>query len=221
MHQSEITNVKFYNKSEGTFVVSCEEQGAVRWMEITKRSLFGGYHFTSEYLFKTKLQNTSSIAVFEPNKLYPNKYCDESKVIAFGGTNLVVLVTMKPIDGLFTVSKPSFVKENSVPYMDWGFGLTPSHREKTVPILAIAWDKTIQLIYINDEGTSLEIDGIFYSEKTIINCYFIADSVLFVLFESKDGREVKILYTPKLYPQTYQHLENLDHKTRQKKLDEI
>lgn len=43
----------------------------------------------------------------------------------------------------------------------------------------------IQLIYINEEGTSLEIDGFFYSDKEIIQLYFMADSVLFALFDSE------------------------------------
>lgn len=94
--------------------------------------------------------------------------------------------------------------------MDWGFGLTPSHREKTVPMLAFAWDKIIQLIYVNQEGTALEVDGFFYSDKEIISLYFIGDSVLFALFENKDGRETKVLYTPKFYPGSYKQLEQAD-----------
>jgi hypothetical protein len=91
--------------------------------------------------------------------------------------------------------------------MDWGFGLTPSHREKTVPILAFAWDRLIQLVYVNEEGTALEVDGFFYSDREIISLYFVAESVLLALFENKDGREVKLLYTPKFYPGSFKQLE--------------
>jgi hypothetical protein len=87
--------------------------------------------------------------------------------------------------------------------MDWGFGLTPSHREKTVPIFAFAWDRVIQLIYINEEGTSLEIDGFYVFENEIISLHFMGDSILFALFEDKDERTIKILYTPKFYPGSY------------------
>ena len=38
--------------------------------------------------------------------------------------------------------------------------------------------------------------------------YFVADSILFVVFENKDGRECKILYTTKFYPGIYKLLEN-------------
>jgi hypothetical protein len=51
--------------------------------------------------------------------------------------------------------------------MDWGYGLTPSMREKTIPILAIAWDRIIQLIYVTEEGdgkVSFEMDGFYFSD---------------------------------------------------------
>lgn len=79
-----------------------------------------------------------------------------------------------------------------------------------MPILAYAWDKIIQLIYINEDGTSLELDGFYYSDKEVINMFFMGDSILLVLFESKDGREVKVLYTTKFYPGTYRHFELLE-----------
>ena len=114
---------------------------------------------------------------------------------------------MDPIDGLHTVSRPTICKEKSIPYIAWGFGLTPSQRESTVPIFAFAWDKLIQLIYVNEEGTSLEIDGFYLSDKEVISLYFIGDSILFALFEKDNTRESKILYTTKFYPGTYHQLE--------------
>jgi len=141
--------------------------------------------------------------MYQPNPSYPHSFCDSAKLVAFGAINIITICTLRPIDCIYTVSKPKFCKEKSLPYIDWGFGLTPSHREKTVPIMAFGWDRVIQLIYINDEGTSLEIDGFYYSEKEIVSLYFLGDSILFALFESKDGREAKILYTTKFYPGTY------------------
>jgi len=82
-----------------------------------------------------------------------------------------------------------------------------------VPILAFAWDRIIQLIYINDEGTSLEIDGFYYSEKEIIGLFFVGDSILYGLFETRDGRESKILYTTKFFPGTYKTLEEFSIDT--------
>jgi hypothetical protein len=77
------------------------------------------------------------------NPLYPHEYCDNSSIIAFGSLNEIVVCSMRPIKEIFQINRPLFCKEKSIPYIDWGFGLTPSHREKTVPIMAFAWDRLI------------------------------------------------------------------------------
>jgi hypothetical protein len=153
------------------------------------------------------MTGNTSISVFVPNKNYPHHFCDNSGIVAFGAVNMITICTMNPIDCIYSINKPKTCKDKSLPYIDWGFGLTPSHREKTVPIIAFGWDRVIQLIYINDEGTSLEIDGFYYSDKEVVSLFFVGDSILFALFESKDGREAKVLYTTKFYPGTYISME--------------
>jgi hypothetical protein len=137
--------------------------------------------------------------------------------------NIITLITLSPREGLYTVQKPSFCSDKSVPYLSWGFGLTPTHREQTVPILAFAWDRIIQLIYINQQGTSLEIDGFFFSDMSIISLHFMAESTLFALFESADGREreVRILSTTMFYPNTYKYIEEFDPASRKIELNRI
>ena len=157
----------------------------------------------SEVLFKNKHKGPSAIACFEPNSLYPHDYCDEAIPIAFGSTNNISIISQNPVSGLHSINKPKFSRNDCIPYLSWGFGLTPSHREKTVPILAFGWDKLIQLIYVNQEGTALEVDGFFYSDKRIIGLSFMGDSIVYALFQSKEGRDVKILYTPKFYPGSF------------------
>lgn len=146
LHETDVTNVKIYNvlnNGNNIHAISSEDAGAVRYLEINKKAIFGGFSFNSEYLFKSKLKGTTAIAVFQPNPSYPNLFCDNSCLLSVGGLNMITICTMKPIDCIYSVTKPSFVKEKSIPYIDWGFGLTPSHREKTVTIMAFAWDRII------------------------------------------------------------------------------
>jgi hypothetical protein len=146
LHSTEVTKVKVYQVSTNSHhisVISSEQEGAVRITEISKKALFGGYSVNSEFLFKTRIQGTTAIALFEPNKLYPQLFCDNSKLTAVGGVNLVAIVTLKPVDCLYTIEKPLLSKDKSLPYLAWGFGLTPSQRESTFPMLAVAWDKLI------------------------------------------------------------------------------
>ena len=104
-HTSEITNIKFASvDSNGKILaVTCEDNGAVRWIEISKRAIFGGYNYQTEFLFKSKMTGTNSIAVYKKHNLYPHEYCENSQVVAFGALNIISIVTLKPIDGLYTV----------------------------------------------------------------------------------------------------------------------
>jgi hypothetical protein len=44
---------------------------------------------------------------------------------------------------LKSVERPEYIEIGTVPYLDWGYGLSPTHRDKNYPILAIAWGRTI------------------------------------------------------------------------------
>ena len=63
---------------------------------------------------------------FFRSEQYKHPYCDNSSLVAFGALNEIVICSMRPIKEIFQTNKPSFCKEKSLPYLDWGFGLTPS-----------------------------------------------------------------------------------------------
>ena len=123
--------------------MSSEDKGCVRITDITKKTFLGGYSIDSQFLFKERIKGTTAIEIYQKNKSYQNHFCDNSSLAAIGGVNVVTIVTLKPIDCIFSIEKPLICKDKSLPYLAWGFGLTPSQREKTVPILAIAWDRFI------------------------------------------------------------------------------
>lgn len=98
--------------------------------------------------------------------------------------------------------------------MDWGYGLSPCCRDKSYPMLAIAWGKILQLaLYTNfknsqgklDDTPILQYDGFYICEHSIDSCFFLTESILFVVVNK---REVRILYTqnftPGLFDETYQ-----------------
>jgi hypothetical protein len=41
------------------------------------------------------------------------------------------------------IERPEYIETGTVPYLDWGYGLSPTYRDKNYPILAIAWGRTI------------------------------------------------------------------------------
>ena len=91
-----------------------------------------------------------------------------------------------------------------MPSIDWGYGLTPCEREKTLPLMAVAWDKIVQLCYVCDQTRTVEFDGYYCCDKEINQVYFMADSVLVILLH---GEEIRVLYTEKFKPGDVSHLE--------------
>jgi hypothetical protein len=80
-------------------------------------------------------------------------------------------------------------------------------------MLAIAWGKILQLaLYTNfqrkvdvDDTPTLMYDGFYICEHSIDSCFFLNESIIFLLVNKK---EVRILYTqnftPGLFDETYQ-----------------
>jgi hypothetical protein len=65
-------------------------------------------------------------------------------LIAFGALERVVLAAVAPQPSeLLAIERPDYIDSQTVPYLDWGLGLSPAYRDKTYPILAITWGKLV------------------------------------------------------------------------------
>lgn len=122
-------------------IISSEETGRVRITEVTRKNLFGGFNHSTTSLFERRLKNTVTISLqkVEPD-VHPSAFCDGKQLVAIGAVNEVVICSLNPIAELLSIKKPKLVRNMQLPYIDWGYGLTPTVREHTVPICAIAWD---------------------------------------------------------------------------------
>lgn len=146
--KSEFTMVKLLYTSEQNVIVivTAEESGRIRLVHVNKTFL-GGFSHVANSLYEEDLKGAATISVQRPSKLpsHYSPFCDRSCLTAFGATNMVTIVEMKqfPPRPLMTIHRPAVCKEKSVPTIDWGFGLTPCERERTLPLMAIAWDKIV------------------------------------------------------------------------------
>lgn len=78
----------------------------------------------------------------------------KNQIIAFGATDRLIIVQAKPkVMELKCFERPEYIEMGVVPYMDWGYGLSPTYRDKAYPILAIAWGKTVQLAVYTNQST--------------------------------------------------------------------
>lgn len=73
------------------------------------------------------------------------------QLIAFGALERIIIAQVRPQPKeLLFIDRPDYLEIGTVPYLDWGLALSPCFRDKSYPVLAIAWGKVLQLaIYIN------------------------------------------------------------------------
>ena len=99
-------------------------------------------------------------------------------IVAFGTLDEVYVAQVKPKAlTLASIRKPAYIQVGTVPYLDWGFALTPTFRDQAYQTLAIAWGRTIQLAVICNlnsyqaglEAPILEFDGFYICEGFTID----------------------------------------------------
>lgn len=154
--ESEFSMVKilFVTEQNVINIVTAEESGRIRLVHVTKTFL-GGFNHKANSLYESDLKGAATISVMRPSTL-PSHYspwCDTSCFTAYGATNMITIVEMRqfPPRPMKTIKRPAICKEKSVPSIDWGYGLTPQERERTLPLMVIAWDKVVQLLWVNDD----------------------------------------------------------------------
>jgi len=78
--------------------------------------------------FKMKIApvHTATIAVMQTSSLHTTRYAQHRRFIAIAGINEVMVIAMKPEpQRVFSLPRHSSCKDHRVPYLSWGFGLTP------------------------------------------------------------------------------------------------
>jgi WD40 repeat protein len=145
--KSEVTSVKLlYITDQGTInIVVAEDVGRIRFVEVNKGNFFGSFNHNVIPLYEERLIGAATISVCRPSDQpgYVSRFCSQACLVAFGASNQVVLCSMRPIKELISIKPSKYNRKRSIPYIDWGFGLTPTIREQTMPLMAVAWDRMI------------------------------------------------------------------------------
>ncbi len=64
--------------------------------------------------------------------------------MVFGALERIIITQVHPVPKeLLFIEKPDYIESGTVPYLDWGTGLSPSLRDKAYPMLALAWGKVL------------------------------------------------------------------------------
>lgn len=146
LHETAVVQVRIHvveNKNQKVQCISSEDAGAVRMITFSRKAFFGGYSTHYDYLFRTKMIATNSISLYKYSEAHEFPFSENAMLVGFGGSNMINICSLMPITNLKSVRRPNFVRDRCLPYTAWGFGLTPSNRERIVPLFAFAWDRLI------------------------------------------------------------------------------
>ena len=183
---SSILAVKFLKNN----IIWSDTSGNIAITEVTKGLL--GYNVNH----LVTLSNTYAFSInqFVPNPLYPSKL-DSLNLIAIPGIDSIqILNYAEGLSSLWSYSKED-CNPYSLPYIDWGYGALPEDPDNAIPILAIAWDKLLQLIKVIDpldKKKGFMYAGYYKSKAEITSLYWASESVILI---TTSINEVKILYT--------------------------
>lgn len=197
IHQHAVIALKFL-KGPKIWMMSADTNGVLYLTEYSKTIV--GWTSASALLIKDRV-------IFSISPLYPDPLrvnpADDMCLVGIGGVNAVILVSMEPnVKILWEFKRKSSIRK-AIPYIDWGKGALPGKPENSNIILAIAWDKVVQLVEIKDirkGADGIEFNGFYESEYEIQTLWWLTDSVILVLTSTK---ELRILYSGKFSPGKY------------------
>jgi len=199
-HSSEVLNVKWIKGSELKFI-SSDATGKIQVNQLAK-ALFG-YDINSTVV--TKDRCIFAMCPFFPTSSHPSELDKYSPVVIAGNNGIKILITEPNSKIVWTYKSPTIPK-NALPYVDWGYGPLPGDENCEHVILAIAWDRMIQLIEISDVtqpagGNNFHENGYYECDDEIISMYWLSEGVISILTAKK---QLKIVYTTSFMPGAYQ-----------------
>eukprot|EP00826_Nyctotherus_ovalis_P040989 TRINITY_DN4083_c0_g1_i14.p1 TRINITY_DN4083_c0_g1~~TRINITY_DN4083_c0_g1_i14.p1 ORF type:complete len:407 (+),score=86.72 TRINITY_DN4083_c0_g1_i14:650-1870(+) len=176
-HGLPILSVKFL-KSQKLSLIWSDSAGDITISEISKTIM--GYSVNTTILLH-EAYGLSLNPLF-PNELYSGRLGDRS-LLAIAALDSVFVYSLHPQPVCLWSFKHKDAARSTPPYIDWGYGALPGDSENEDLILAIGWDKVVQLVVVRSlngkEG--IQFAGYAVSEWEIISLYWLSESILLIV----------------------------------------
>ena len=100
---------------------------------------------------------------------YKSASCEAACLTAFGAIGTVNVIDMRSEArrAIKIIKRPPVCYERAIPSLSWGYGVSPSDKSRSKPLLAIGWDKVIKLMSLDDDAQDLQNCGYYISEIEI------------------------------------------------------
>jgi len=190
-HERAVVNIKFL-KGPKIWTISSDVCGCV-FLTTFGKAVYG-LAGNSSLLLNNRVG--FGLAPLYENSLYENS-SDSLNMVAIAGVNSVIITVLEPYPKVLWEIRRKLPIKKGIPYIDWGRAILPGKPSENNLVLAIAWDKIIQLISISNdqEGNPIyEFNGFYESESEIQSLWWVAESVLIIL---NSLNEIRILHSEK------------------------
>jgi hypothetical protein len=207
--KTEINFVKYLSDLSSKSLFVADKRGFIQRIILGKKLL--GISCKSEKIIESPISDICTIAALQPKEGMPYEVIEwaELNITAISSTeNITIYCLSDPIESIYSIRRSefskNFIREGSLCYLDWGYGITPNiSRERSRWLLAIGWDKVLQIVILDDpyqRSDRFIYDGYYVWDYPIDCVQFISDSVIMILYKKK---EVRILFIPSFMPGSF------------------
>lgn len=147
----DVASIKFLSGLSSNNVIAADKRGLVLKILFSKKLI--KYSSKSVKIMERPLPDICTIAALQPREGMPYEVIEweDLNITAISNTEQIVIYCLgNEINLLYGVSRSEFgkgfIKSDSICYLDWGYGITPTvSRERSKCLLAIGWDKLLQI----------------------------------------------------------------------------
>ena len=111
--------------------------------------------FLGKYTQQITIQeekNVNSLEVHRSSICDDSLFLKEVNLAAYGITEIVKVIDLKDAERKFKIiERPSLCSDQAGAILSWGYGITPADNNQSRPLLAVAWDKIIKLMTVNEQ----------------------------------------------------------------------
>eukprot|EP01022_Parablepharisma_sp_SALTPOND_P013525 TRINITY_DN1815_c0_g1_i1.p1 TRINITY_DN1815_c0_g1~~TRINITY_DN1815_c0_g1_i1.p1 ORF type:complete len:1052 (+),score=137.85 TRINITY_DN1815_c0_g1_i1:4823-7978(+) len=207
VHSAAVLSVKFL-KGTKLRTISSDAAGEVQVCEFSKALL--GTNVKANLVNRDRC--VFNICPLLPNPLHPSKSDEYSPIATAGNNGVRIILTNLTFNVVWSYKSPISPKK-ALPYIDWGRGPLPGNEQCESLILAIAWERMIQLIEIIDAMTpdsdNYIENGYYECDDEINSLCWLAEGVISILTSKK---QFMLLHTSSFAPGKFQGYQKTDKR---------
>ena len=187
VHSSECLNIKFLSKEYKYFKIITSEQNGNVLLTTIKDGMTHCRKTSLSTIYTNKEYPTFLIKkiIFNEKQIKLHPFIDGlQETIIFGRLDSIDVYTISDFKKLFSFEKPSFLENDVVPDITYGFGINREIIDEggeTNLLMCVSWDNVVYLYFVtidNKEFISPFLIGYYVNDNQIIRINFVSKGTI-------------------------------------------